>query len=205
MNDYLSDLNFSVKENNFEVSNSNYFYQTILSEGINEIYIKPKENNTNYIISEDEINEKRLDYLNSEITPIFISILKSEDFEYGLKSESIRIVEENLNINKGATINWFNDLYVKYFTNDVHILIGLLRIVEFLDRDSLNSVGYTMAIASFSHKENEVKELGIRILENWCDINTYFILKNIKIDTNWLQSYINQVIKDFEKELCLSS
>lgn len=168
-----------------------------------ELLISVDENSTNFKLDENLINQKRIDYLEQKVTPFLISLIKNEDFEFGKKSESVKLIEEQLQFNSVATQNWFNKLYIKYFPSDEKILIGLLRIVEYLNEQSLHPTGEIMAIAALSHKNNEVKELGVRIFENWCSLNSYEILKSIKIETLWLQEYINQVIKDIEAELCL--
>jgi hypothetical protein len=168
-----------------------------------ELFISVDENSTNFKLDENFVNQKRIDYLEQKITPLFISLVKNEDFEFGKKNESGKLIEEQLKFNSVATQNWFNKLYIRYFATDENILIGLLRVVESLNEQSLHPTGEIMAIAALSHKNDEVKELGIRIFENWCSLNSYEILKSIKVETVWLQDYINQVIKDIEVELCL--
>lgn len=165
-------------------------------------FINSSRIDTNYIVSEERINEERVLYLDREVSPLLISYIKNEDFEFGQNCESIRVVEKELGINKTAAQAWFNQLYLRYFKSNEAILIGLLRILEYIGED-LYPMGQTIAIASLSHKDNEVKELGVRILETSISLDNYNILKNILVDTKWLQDYIDQVIKDFEKELCL--
>ncbi|MDE0471718.1 MAG: hypothetical protein OXH57_07230 [Ekhidna sp.] len=162
-----------------------------------------EEYSTNFFLDENAINEKRMRFLKEKVTPQLLSFIKEEDFEFGQKSESIMLVEKQLHINAIATKNWFNQLYLNYFRTDRKILLSLLRIVEYLDKELLFPTGQTMAISALVHSNDEVKELGVRILENWCSVESYEILKNIKVDTRWLQQYINQVILDLEKELCL--
>lgn len=158
---------------------------------------------TNFSISESKLNSDRLKYLDQRITPLLLSYIRNEDYEFGQRCDSINLVEEQLKINEIATQNWFNKLYLKYYSTDESILLSLLRIVEYLDKNLLFPTGQTMALASLSHKNNEVKEMGIRIFENWCCVESYDILKNLKVDTVWLQEYIEQVKKDLEEELCL--
>ena len=159
--------------------------------------------NTEYIISENEIMEKRLEYLKNKVSPLFISLVKNEDFEFGQKSESIKIVENELKKNRIATQNWLSDLYLQYFPTDEKILMGILRVIEYFDEETLSPASHIIALASLN-KSDEIKEVCVRIFENWGSIKSYEILKSIKTDIKWLQSYINQVIKDIEKELCLS-
>ena len=162
-----------------------------------------EEYSTNFFLDENAINEKRMRFLKEKVTPQLLSFIKEEDFEFGQKSESINLVEKQIQINAIAAKNWFNQLYLYYFS-DEKMLLSLLRIVEYFDKELLFPTSQTMAISALVHSNDEVKELGVRILENWCSIESYQILKNIKVDTNWLQQYIDQVILDLEKELCLT-
>jgi hypothetical protein len=169
----------------------------------NSLHLNLSINNTEYKISEDEILRKRLEYLKNKVSPIFISLVKNEDFEFGQKSESIKMVDNELKENKLATQHWLNDLYIQYFSADEKVLIGILRVFEYFSEDVFSPASHTIALASISNKSDEIKEIGIRIFENWGSVKSYEILKGIKTDTKWLQAYINQVIKDIEKKLCL--
>ena len=168
-----------------------------------ELFISVDENSTNFRLDENLVNQKRIEYLEQKITPLFLTLIKNEDFEFGKKNESVKLIEEQLELNFAATQNWFGNLYIKNFRSNENVFIGLLRIVEALKEEALHPIGKIMAMAALNHENDEVKELGIRIFENWCSIESYDILKGIRVDTIWLQEYINQVIKDIEVELCL--
>lgn len=196
-NNFLTTIN---EENNEEVSK---IQDESNQATIDDLFLYTNENNTNYVETQESANNEKLNSLNTKVTPLLISLIKTEDFEFGQNSESIRLVCKHLAENKIATQNWFNTLYLKYFIKDENILIGLLRIVEYLDEESLHPTGHTMAIASLVHKNDEIKELAVRIFENWGSYNSLGILKNITGQSKWLQEYIDQVIKDIESELCL--
>ena len=179
------------------------------SEIINAEYVIPgfiredlSVRNAKRSISENEINQNRLEYLKIQVTPLFISFIKDEEFEFGQKSESIEIVERELNINKIAVQHWLNDLYLQNFSKDEKILIGILRIIEYFKEDVLYPISKTIALASLVNKSDEVKEICVRIFENWGSLESYEILKGVNSDTKWLKMYIDQVIKDIEKKLC---
>jgi len=192
-----------------EISNTNVGLVSLKDKVENRPNINPgkflhstEEYSTNFFLDENAINEKRMRFLKEKVTPQLLSFIKEEDFEFGQKSESINLVEKQIQINAIAAKNWFNQLYLYYFS-DEKMLLSLLRIVEYFDKELLFPTSQTMAISALVHSNDEVKELGVRILENWCSIESYQILKNIKVDTNWLQQYIDHVILDLEKELCL--
>lgn len=161
------------------------------------------ESSTNFAISESKRNADRLKYLDERITPLLLSYIRNEDYEFGQRCDSINLVEEQLKLNEIATQNWFNKLYLRFFSTDESILLSLLRIVEYLDKELFFPTGQTMALASLSHRNDEIKEMGIRIFENWYCVESYDILKNLHVETAWLQEYIEQVKKDLEEELCL--
>lgn len=161
-------------------------------------------NSTTYQPSITELNDKFMTMLKSEITPLLLSVIRVDDFEFGTKGASVRIVEDQLKTNPSVVNQWLNELYLKAFAEkDSSLLIGILKIVEAIEHDSIRDNGRLYAMCAFSHRDLEVKELGIRILENKCNSENYWILRNIHTDTPWLNEYIQQVIKDFEEELCL--
>lgn len=162
-----------------------------------------EENSTNFIYDENIINQRRQEYLDSKITPLLVSLLKYEDVEYGIKSEGEKIIREQIENNCIVALNWINDLYIRFF-NDEKILTGLVKIIGNIEENKISSVGQLIALASLSHKNNEIKELGVRAFENWASPKSYSILSNLNVGDGWLQEYINQVVKDLEKELCLS-
>ena len=174
----------------------------VVANNIPNVIVFQSNVNTNDIKTTDQIIHERIDYLNLKTTPLLISLIKNEDFDFGQSSESIRLVENELENNEFATKEWFNRLFIKYFSSKTEtiILIGLLRIIEFLNERFVPDY-QTMALASLSHQNNEVKELGVRILETTCCIENLEILKSIQTGTKWLQDYVNQVIEDFEQIL----
>ena len=194
---------YSIPFQDFSLNGSEYKKKSE-KKMVNELSFDISVNNTDYTVSENEIMEKRVEYLKTKISPLFISLVKNEDFEFGQKSESIRLVENELNKNKIATQNWLNDLYLQHFSKDEKILIGILRIFEYFDEDAFYPTSHTIALASIVNRSDEIKEMCVRAFENWGSLNSYEILKGIRTEAKWLQAYINQVIKDIEKELCLS-
>jgi len=173
-------------------------------DNLDELLKSSDEYSTNFFLDENSINERRMKFLNERITPQLLSLIKEDDFEFGQRSKSINLVEEQIQINSIATKNWFNQLYLDYFRNDEKTLLSLLKIVEYLDKELFFPTGQTMAISALAHSNDEIKELGVRILENWGAVESYEILRNVRVETSWLQQYINQVIQDLEEELCLT-
>lgn len=149
--------------------------------------------------SENKINLKRQEALKSKFTHNLICCLVEEDFEFGLKSRSELIISEQFSVNTLATRNWLNDIFIENFQNE-KVLIGLLRIIGRFEEEIIFPQGHTMALAALVHRNDEIKELGIRAFENWNSLNSLEILKHIEVETIWLQEYLNQVIKDLTEE-----
>lgn len=149
--------------------------------------------------SENKINTKRQDILKSEFTTNLLNCISDEDFEFGIRSKSELIIREQFSINTLATRNWLNEIFIINFHNE-KILIGLLRIIGRFEEEVIFPQGHTMALAALVHKNDEIKELGIRAFENWNSRNSLEVLKNINVDTVWLNEYLNQVIEDLNEE-----
>lgn len=151
--------------------------------------------------TENKINSLRSRILDKRFTNEFLSILRDEDFEFGFISRSEELLSEQLRINALATRNWLNELFIKYFSDEV-IIIGILRIIGRFEPTQIFPQGQTIALAALNHLNDEIKELGIRAFEKWCNHESLEILKTIQIETPWLKEYIENVIKDFEEQLC---
>lgn len=153
--------------------------------------------------AENRINKRREDFLHKNVTPLFLELLKEEDFEFGYKTKSEKVLWEQLLINELAARNWLNELFVKHF-HDEKILIGILRILGRFDEQLIFPQGQTMALAALNHRSDEIKELGIRAFEKWTSFDSLNILKKLKVETKWLSEYVTQVTIDLEEQLCLS-
>ena len=152
---------------------------------------------------ENKINTERENFLRKRITNHLINTILEESFEFGLKSKSEIIIEDQLNINALATRNWLNEIFIEYF-DDEKIIIGILRIIGRFDERIIFPQGQTIALAALNHKNIEIKELGIRAFENWGTSNSIKVLENIGLDVAWLHDYKNQVIEDIKEELYVS-
>jgi len=159
---------------------------------------------TDFKVTENDINNKREKFLRNKITPELLNFITGEDFEFGFVSRSEKLINEQIEVNDLATRNWLNEIFIENYKSD-HILIGLLRIIGRFDQQIIFPQGQTMALAALSHRNNEIKELGIRAFENWASSNSIEILKNAHIELPWLNSYKEEVIADLEEELCHTS
>ena len=153
---------------------------------------------------ENEFNEAREKELDRLMTPKFLAVLAEEDFEFGLESPTENLIRDLLKTNRAVTKDWLNILFLKYWTTDVAVVVGILRLLGRFDEIELGAMGKTIALAALSHKNDEIKDLGIRAFENWISVDSVNILKETDTNTEWLDNYRRQVISDLESQLCLS-
>ena len=149
---------------------------------------------------ENYINKKRLDTLKENFTRELIMLIREEEFEYGLDTKADILVRKKMEQNFLATKEWLNTIFIESFTN-TRILLGVLIIISRFDYSMIYPEGQIMATAALSHKNPEIQECSVRAFENWGNRESLNILKNLKVSTEWLQEYINEVIDDLEKEL----
>lgn len=149
---------------------------------------------------ENYINKERLDTLKENFTRELITLIREEEFEYGLDTRADILVRKKMEQNALATKEWLSTLFIESF-NNTRILLGVLIIISRFDYFIIYPEGQLMATAALLHKDPEIQECGVRAFENWGNRHSLRILKNLKVPTKWLQEYINAVIDDLEKEL----
>lgn len=169
------------------------------------IDIIKKEDNT--VLSTDIKSKVRSNaefkkYLVEKFQPVFVSTLKNQELEIDYKNHIEILLEELFQENDFVTKDWLNDIYVSNF-NDTKFLINILKIIGNFDKELLNSFGIVTSGSALSHKNVEVKEMAVRVFENWNTIESYTFLKNCTLTPKWLDDYKNEVLSNIEEELCL--
>ena len=150
-------------------------------------------------LDENAINARRMNYLNTNVKSTLIRLFKDEEFDFGYDSKSEMLLKEEFKQNETATKSWLNSLFLEYYDN-ITVLTGILRILGRFEEKLIFPEGMAMALGGFSHKSDEVKELCIRAFENWGSKNSLKVLRNTKVEINWLQEYINEIVTSLEKE-----
>lgn len=145
--------------------------------------------------------QRTIRYLDDNFRGRFISLIHTETFEPGVSNGTITFVKSLFRYGENAVVNWICRLYKDYL-NNASILSGLLNIAIYY-KEAFESVDVIMALAALSNKSQEVKELGIRLLESDCCVEHYNTLKSIHCEEKWIMDYVNKLIEDFQKELCL--
>ena len=151
------------------------------------------------VIDENYINRSRLKSLEKQFTNSLTSLILNEDFEFGVENRVDILLRNQMAINSLATKEWLNTIFVDNFKN-IPIIVGILRTIARIDYYEIYPEGQTIAIASFSHKNSEVQECGVRAFESWGTLQSLEILENLKVSTHWIQEYINEVVSDLRKE-----
>ena len=179
-------------------------YDSTIKEEIININTKTDIIFTSSAINENFLNKKRSLQLEKDFTQKLLHYLREDDFEYGFENRADVLVKAQMSINSLATKEWLNKIFVTNFKNP-EILVGILRLIARFHSESISPEGKTMAIAALAHKNSEVQECGIRVFESWCTIDSLEILENIKVQLDWLQDYLNQVIVNIKKEHAIIS
>jgi len=162
-------------------------------------YFEERIKRSETLIDENYINKTRLKSLKLKFTKKLITLISEEDFEYGIGTKADKLVKEQMQLNLLVSKTWLNSIFVENFEN-IHVLIGLLRIITRIDYQTISPEGQTMAIAALSHKNTEVKECGVRAYESWGTQESLKILENLEVSPSWLQEYINEVVSDIRNE-----
>lgn len=137
--------------------------------------------------------------IGAKATDKLLFLLNTEDIEFGVNSQSETLVSHYLKLNPLLTRNWLNEVFVSNF-GDVRITAGILHIVSRFSELEMYPQGQTMALAALSHQDNEIKELGVRVFEQWGTRKSLSILQDVHVETIWLQNYVNQVVGDLRAE-----
>jgi predicted transcriptional regulator len=141
-------------------------------------------------------------HIESKFQHIFVSTLKSQELEIDYKNNIEFLLEELFIENEFVAKDWLNEIYISNY-NDTKFLINILKIIGNLDKKLLKSFGIVISGSALIHKSVEVKEMAIRVFENWNTVESYTFLKNCTLTPKWLDDYKNEVLVNIEEELCL--
>lgn len=160
-----------------------------------------EDDSTDEVSLENQLNEKRVSFFESKYGNRFLEIIRESVFEYGYDSIADNFFRERFLENKLAAKEWVNKMFIENFGNP-EIVTGILRVIAHLSYSDIAPQGPTMALAALSHKLPEVRECGVRALENWGAEECLVILRSVSFTERWLREYTEQVISDLEESLC---
>jgi len=123
-----------------------------------------------------------------------IFLIQNEEFEYGVDTRADALVRRYIELYPFRTRGWINEAYIRYFTKNIPIIVGLLRVIARLDYEEICPQGQMMAMAALSHKDTEVKDCGVRAFESWGTLESLTVLEALHVSPQWLQKYVERVI-----------
>lgn len=127
-----------------------------------------------------------------------LQIMRNEEYIAGEIPESEKYVRTVLaEIGPERTMFWLTHIYETNFDKPA-ILIGLLHILSHFSYSTVSPNGPIMALALLQHRSASVREFAIKAFENWNSKQSLMFLRNIKCDQQWLQDYLEEVIRDIE-------
>ena len=149
---------------------------------------------------ENRFNVARLHEYKSRFNKELLELIRESEFEFGYNTPVDTFLHDRLNENALVTKEWVNSLFVANYS-DVQVATGILRVIAHFDDHEFFPQGPTIALAALSHSSLEVRECGIRTLENWGTLECLNILRTITCPEEWMKEYVRQVILDLEESL----
>lgn len=90
------------------------------------------------------------------------------------------------------------NIYVQY--NDYpQMLMGICKSIGRFELHEVMPWGPTMLVGLLSHKNENVKEYAVSVVENWADIDLLPILRNFDCSSLWLKDYVENVVSYLEE------
>lgn len=139
--------------------------------------------------------DELVEHLTKEVANT-LKYFSTDDFEVSRAERMIWDIEEKY----GARIlgEVLQNIYVHY--NDYpKMLMGICKAISRFELHEVMPWGPTMLVGMLSHKNENVKEYAVSVVENWADIDLLPILRNIDCSSLWLKSYIEDVVSYLEE------
>lgn len=143
------------------------------------------------IVVWDEAEDKEA----AEFRNGLISSLENDTFEPEKKSITERYVEQWLVRKPNLAKMEIMRVFLESRKNDKRI-IGILNLLAHLDPVAYQPANEMIAIGSFSHQSNEVKECALRAFEYWENREMAEGLKSHHLTPQWIDDYRLQIISD---------
>jgi hypothetical protein len=128
----------------------------------------------------------------------FRMMIHNTDLEYGFYSNLDYFLEDELQKNNEGTQRWLLELFMEN-QKDVTVLMAILRTLAHMKYKMVKPLGLRMALAALNHDDEDVRDCGVRCLENWECTEALPVLKSLRYPEEWLQKYVEQVIRDLTK------
>lgn len=141
---------------------------------------------------EYELDEKVI-LLSRELS----SSILNDEFEIGYNSKSSYLFSDMMKQSSYLGRKVLTRCFADNF-HDNTVVLGLLFILYDTDYDEIYPEGQTIAAATASMNNNQIKEALLRVFESWLNPDSIRILETIKFDKTWLETYRLELIEDIK-------
>lgn len=128
----------------------------------------------------------------------FKSSIMSEELEFGVIGNTTKDIKKFLAINKDYTVNAITQYALDNFDN-ANVVYSVLHTLAHVDYSLIAPAGATFAMSATLHPNINIKDFAIQCFDMWESKESLGYLKIIKIETSWLNDYLQEVIKHIER------
>ncbi len=141
------------------------------------------------------IYDERINHLTKEVVNL-LKYFSLDDSDVSQAEKKIWDIEEKYGSRVLGEI--LQNIYIQY--NDFpKMLMGICRAINRFELHEVMPWGPTMLVGLLSHKNENVKEYAVSVVENWADIELLPVLRNLDCSSLWLKEYIQDVVNYLEE------
>lgn len=141
------------------------------------------------------IYDERINHLTKEVVNL-LRYFSLDDSDVSQAERKIWDIEEKYGSRVLGEI--LQNIYIQY--NDFpKMLMGICRAINRFELHEVMPWGPTMLVGLLSHKNENVKEYAVSVVENWADIELLPVLRNLDCSSLWLKEYIQDVVNYLEE------
>lgn len=98
--------------------------------------------------------------------------------------------------NREEILVWFQKLLLQNFSSNTTVVSNILHLLKSEEYSNIFPEGVAIAIACLSSQRDDIKELALQCFENWENPDCVKYLKNYSTGVQWLDEYVQDVIKE---------
>ena len=129
----------------------------------------------------------------------FIETIISTVFVDGEDNMATIMFAQLLSIDKDATLNTLNQLFVDKYDNE-RVCVKILTLLNDYTYEQLYPYSQTIALASVSHKSSRIKSAAFNLFSHWGNKEALKLLNNVEVPTQaWILMKYNKIKKSLEE------
>lgn len=172
----------------------------VIENNSSEKLLKETSRTSSEVSNYDDVINKRLTSCNKKYKDLFIKDMLDEYIEDGYISISQKlysIIEEEY----GSIVAsiFLNNVYQEYALNN-KIIKSILYIIGRLNPNYLNGIEVGITAFALNNVDYEVRDMALQCFEKWNNKKHLRLLKSLKLDVDFLQEYLESIIKQIESE-----